>query len=891
MMHVIAILIIVSFFGCNADNFDSVIRGNDQFTANTYKELIKIPENTNFIVSGLSAEIILSLVANGARGETQTQLLDGLRLPRDIEDINKVYTEITSRLNVDTKEFKLLSANKVYLAKNFAIKKSFNDIAVRDYASEVQNLDFAESEEAANEINGWVEQKTNNKIKNLVDPKDLNAFVRLVLVNALYFSGQWKNTFKKENTADRIFYSSPTESKKIPTMQTLLGAKYYYNDILGAKFLELDFKRSNASMTFVLPDKINGLEAVEHKLEEYLAPQPMEYVDVLISLPKFKIETEVKFVPILQSFGIKKIFDGEADLTGISKEKLIVSKVLQKAFIDVNENGVEAAAATVGAYWSRPMVPPPSYEFNADHPFIFIIKENNGLILFAGRFTGKKERREDYDDEHRHLKQDDDKTQKDKTVETYEIQDQREERERQEQREYEEEFLRKCEENKDNVNIITAICHFSSDTRARFDILKMCLIEKLTYNTSQFHVKYLPILTFSYLQLEMHAVVFLLLLSIFGCYADDFKSIVGGNNGFTVHTYKKLVRLAHKDSIIFSGLSAEVILSLLANGARGETKKQLLKGLSLPNKIKYINKAFTKITSEIHVLNEDAYDLTLANKIYVAPKFPIKKEFNDIAVNYYGAEVENLDFSNKAEAANVMNSWVEEKTNNRINNLINPLNLDSSTALVLINALHFSGQWQNPFPVYNTADKTFYYSLDKSKKIPTMYTESFANYAYNKQLNAKFLELGFKDSNISMTFVLPDQIDGLKAVERNLKLYLAPQNMETVKVAITLPKFQIETEINFKPILQSLGVRQLFKTGDELSNIADGPLKVDFVLQKAFIDVNENGVEAAGATAVAVQMLSLHPPATEYYFNADHPFIFIIKENNGLILFAGRFNQ
>ncbi|XP_050500896.1 antitrypsin-like [Diabrotica virgifera virgifera] len=741
MMHVIAILIIVSFFGCNADNFDSVIRGNDQFTANTYKELIKIPENTNFIVSGLSAEIILSLVANGARGETQTQLLDGLRLPRDIEDINKVYTEITSRLNVDTKEFKLLSANKVYLAKNFAIKKSFNDIAVRDYASEVQNLDFAESEEAANEINGWVEQKTNNKIKNLVDPKDLNAFVRLVLVNALYFSGQWKNTFKKENTADRIFYSSPTESKKIPTMQTLLGAKYYYNDILGAKFLELDFKRSNASMTFVLPDKINGLEAVEHKLEEYLAPQPMEYVDVLISLPKFKIETEVKFVPILQSFGIKKIFDGEADLTGISKEKLIVSKVLQKAFIDVNENGVEAAAATVGAYWSRPMVPPPSYEFNADHPFIFIIKENNGLILFAGRFTGK------------------------------------------------------------------------------------------------------------------------------------------------------LVRLARKDSIIFSGLSAEVILSLLANGARGETKKQLLKGLSLPNKIKYINKAFTKITSDIHVLNEDAYDLTLANKIYVAPKFPIKKEFNDIAVNYYGAEVENLDFSNKAEAANVMNSWVEEKTNNRINNLINPLNLDSSTALVLINALHFSGQWQNPFPVYNTADKTFYYSLDKSKKIPTMYTESFANYAYNKQLNAKFLELEFKDSNISMTFVLPDQIDGLKAVERNLKLYLAPQNMETVKVAITLPKFQIETEINFKPILQSLGVRQLFKTGDELSNIADGPLKVDFVLQKAFIDVNENGVEAAGATAVAVQMLSLYPPATEYYFNADHPFIFIIKENNGLILFAGRFNQ
>ncbi|CAH1260664.1 unnamed protein product [Diabrotica balteata] len=385
------------------------------------------------------------------------------------------------------------------------------------------------------------------------------------------------------------------------------------------------------------------------------------------------------------------------------------------------------------------------------------------------------------------------------------------------------------------------------------------------------------------------AVVFLVLMSIFGSLdANTLKSIAQGNDRFTEYTYKKLVRILGNENIIFSGLSAEVILSLLANGAKGTTRKQLLKGLSLPQKIKSINEAYSKLTTGLEV-NEDKYNLNLANKIYLAQNFSIKQQFNDIAVNSYAAEVENIDFSKPAKAANLMNSWVEEKTNNRITNLIDKNNLGPDTIIVLINALYFSGEWKNPFSPMNTADRTFYNSPSESKKITSMYTEEIVKYAYNEKLKAKFLELGFKNGNISMTFVLPDKIDGLSAVEKNLKLYLAPQTMESARVAITLPKFTIETEIEFKHILQSLGVRKMFNPGNELSGISNGPLKVDFVIQKTFIDVNENGVEAAAATAVGLSGLSM-PPPVKYVFDADHPFFFYIRDQNtGVTLFSGRF--
>ncbi|XP_028143470.1 antichymotrypsin-2-like isoform X1 [Diabrotica virgifera virgifera] len=384
MHKVVFLTIIASFFGCNADNFKSVVRGNFDFTAHTYEELVKISGNNNIIVSGLSAEIVLSLLANGAKGETQKQLLNGLSLPTNIEDVNKAFAEITSHLNTNTPDLKLLSANKIYPRQDFPVEKSFKDIAVNFYSADVQNLDFNDPDKAARTINSWVEQKTNNKIHNIIDPETLKGSI-LLLVNALYYTGKWDHDFDKFGSADRLFHSSSTESKKIPTMYTESFVKYAYNTKLKAKFLELGFQGGNVSMTFVLPDEINGLAAAEQNLKEYLAPQPMEPELVAITLPKFKIETKINFKSILRSLGITQIFQPSADLSGISKGLLIVGSVLQKAFINVNEDGVEAAAATMASIIPVMARPRPKQTFNADHPFLFYISQNN-LLLFVGRF-------------------------------------------------------------------------------------------------------------------------------------------------------------------------------------------------------------------------------------------------------------------------------------------------------------------------------------------------------------------------------------------------------------------------------------------------------------------------------------------------------------------------
>lgn len=382
------ILFIVLIAKCRSDNVKIVVQGNEEFTVKTYKELVKISGDNNFIFSGLSAGTVLSLLGNGAEGDTRTQLLKGLSLPEDLEITNKGYYQLQPHLKLNTNTLKVLSANKIYPAKGFNISEKFNDIAVNIYESGVQNLDYNDAEAAAYTINKWVEDKTNNKIKNLISPSSLSPKNKLVLVNALYFTGRWLDAF--EVVLKGFFYTSTNDSIEKKFMHSFTRAKYNHDDNLKAAFLELDFKGGNVSMTFVLPDSPKGLAAVERDLEEYLKPRNMKKANVRISLPNFIEETTIDFTPILKSFGITKIFTPEADLSGISDTgPLQVDYVIQKAFIDCNPFGVEAAAATAVLVdrIAPSRHPGPIVTFKADHPFLFYLRENDtGATLFAGRY-------------------------------------------------------------------------------------------------------------------------------------------------------------------------------------------------------------------------------------------------------------------------------------------------------------------------------------------------------------------------------------------------------------------------------------------------------------------------------------------------------------------------
>ncbi|XP_018021798.1 serpin B3-like, partial [Hyalella azteca] len=256
-------------------------------------------------------------------------------------------------------------------------------------------VDFGGQTEAVRqEINQAVEEATKNKIKNLIPEGILDASTCLVLVNAVYFKGLWTKQFDKSRTQDLPFYTDETNSVNVPMMRANEEYGYMIRKDLEATVLGMDYQGGNLSLVIVLPDQRTGLAEVERKLQgidlrEFFDSE--RKVKVEVTIPRFKLEYFEDLVATLQSLGVSDMFGSSADLSGIGGRPggLYVSNVLHKAFIDVNEEGSEAAAATAvrkkkckGRKLNR-------LTFTADHPFFFMLgeKQKSGVILFCGRLT------------------------------------------------------------------------------------------------------------------------------------------------------------------------------------------------------------------------------------------------------------------------------------------------------------------------------------------------------------------------------------------------------------------------------------------------------------------------------------------------------------------------
>lgn len=362
--------------------------GNVLFTANVYKEMLKT-HSGNFLVCPLSVDVVLALVHAGAKGNTAKQLSSGLHLPESHEKISETFTKLSPTLQGNDK-YTLSSANKVYVKDSFKISDKFKSTAVDVFKAEIQNIDFTKKEKAAGDMNKWVEEKTHDKIKDLIKPDDLDEDTRAVLINALYFKGAWVKQFSEHLTKKKPFHVSKQKQVDVDMMEITDSFNYYESPELKAKFLEMPYEGGDVTMTFVLPNDVEGLSALESRINEVLVAPKYNWERVHVQLPKYKIESTIQFKPILQALGVVDAFEDFADFTGIgaNQEPLKISKVIQKAFIEVEEKGTTAAAATavipiVGLSASIGPIEPPK-EFLADHPFLFILKHNNG-ILFVGR--------------------------------------------------------------------------------------------------------------------------------------------------------------------------------------------------------------------------------------------------------------------------------------------------------------------------------------------------------------------------------------------------------------------------------------------------------------------------------------------------------------------------
>ena len=369
------------------------------------------------------------------------------------------------------------------------------------------------------------------------------------------------------------------------------------------------------------------------------------------------------------------------------------------------------------------------------------------------------------------------------------------------------------------------------------------------------------------------------------------EEVVAANSDFAMDLYAQIKtdpKFADKN-IFFSPFSVSAALAMVYAGAKGNTRTEMGEVLKFDNiNDNNVHIGFRKLFEGFNDPTNN-YTLSVANALFGRKAYPFLQTYLNIVTQYYYALLKNLDFgANPGASRKFINDWVANNTNQKIKNLLIPLDVTQETVAVLVNTIYFNGLWKLQFDVNDTISSEFHLTTAKSMTTKIMnLAGKKLKYAEISSLSCKILELPYVGDEVSMYILLPDSINGLPALESQLtsaKLNNAISLMQTAKVDVSIPKFNMTQRINLKDTLNAMGMRDLFWTRADLSGI-DGThdLFVTKAIHQAYIDVNEEGTEAGAATAV---LIGRQQPKM---FKADHPFLFFIRENvTGSILFSGR---
>jgi serpin B len=364
----------------------TLVKGNNEFALNLYGTLRE--KDGNIFFSPYSISSALAMTYLGARGETAKQMTSVLHLPADQAE---AFAALNKTLNGEkaSRNYQLDVANALWGAKGVGFLDTFLKAAQDAYGAGLKELDFQkDSEGSRGIINSWIEQATHEKIKDLMAPGSINADTRLVLTNAIYFKGAWLVPFNERLTQQADFTPAKGQKVTVPLME---NTNYFpYLEETGLQVVELPYAGQELSMLILLPRQADGLPALEKSLtEERLSAIQSKLLPARVDVifPRFKITSSFDLIGPLRRLGMELPFrTTNADFSGMDgKKDLFISVVAHKAYVDVNEKGTEAAAAT-GVGMTVTSMPPPPKEFRADHPFLFLIRhQRSGSILFIGR--------------------------------------------------------------------------------------------------------------------------------------------------------------------------------------------------------------------------------------------------------------------------------------------------------------------------------------------------------------------------------------------------------------------------------------------------------------------------------------------------------------------------
>jgi len=378
--------------------------------------------------------------------------------------------------------------------------------------------------------------------------------------------------------------------------------------------------------------------------------------------------------------------------------------------------------------------------------------------------------------------------------------------------------------------------------------------------------------------------------------SDDEKPTPVGNlsfrdavNAFAFDIFKE-VHVANGDNLFISPYSIFTALAMTYEGARGETAEEMANVLSVEQDNESFHTYMKNLYEVLNTKNAE-YNISTANALWVKENLQLLEAYLTIIREYYGGDATEVDYSNPTEAATIINQWVENQTNGLIEDLITADAISPLTALILTNAIYFKGIWKTQFDPVNTTNRTFETTAGTSVEAPTMsLVDTEDVFYYTETDEIQILELPYTGDDISMIILLPKNNDLSSIIDTvdNDMFSAWTESMVETNVDIYLPKFEVETSYKLKDYLIALGMIFPFTSAADFSGITGGKdLFISNVIHKAFIDVNEEGTEAAAATAVVME-LTVNGGSSRIVFDCNHPFMYLIQhKQTGTILFMG----
>ncbi|KAA8530476.1 hypothetical protein F0562_005185 [Nyssa sinensis] len=942
---------------------------------------------SNFVLSPLSFHVLLILLAVGSTGKTLEQLLFHLG-SKNIDDLNFLSSQIVALITTTgPSEGKSLLAgpllsfvNGAWVDQRFSLKPSFKGFVEGVYKAEAREVDFLnKADKVRDEINSWSESATKGLIKELLPSGSLDDDTTLVLANALYFKGTWSRKFDETMTRDRDFRLLGGQLVRVPFMTARQYEQQLYGSFDGYKILRIPYQNgqnaSQFSMYFFLPHEVDGLQNLVHKFNSnpgFLNQQFTLWKENLPNfwIPRFKFSFQFEASESIKQLGLNEPLMDLGEITEMVDSpqggRLCLSKIFHKSYIEVNEDGTEAAASSALRMKCSATYPTPS--FVADHPFLFMIREETSrIVLFIGAvlnplFNPRK---------------------KSTIFSTLQAARQKRSQDRPPFNQarpvvtpFTPPFHNSTVTEQKHIpsitigfSCVTSLQDPLSHSRIKFTTVTEqnqnhcavpppCKIDPPFhqvrpavapftppfYNSTVTEQKHIPSITIGFIcvtslqdplshsrikfttvteQNQNHCAV------PPPCKIDPpFHQVRPAVAPFTPPFYNSTVtEQKHIPSItigfsritslqdplskiLFRGMGRggapagmESINRVgVGGGVGGKTLEQLLFHLGSKN-IDDLNFLSSQIVALITTTGPSEGKSLLAgpllsfvNGAWVDQRFSLKPSFKGFVEGVYKAEAREVDFLNKADKVrDEINSWSESATRGLIKELLPSGSLDDNTTLVLANALYFKGTWSRKFDETMTRDRDFRLLGGQLVRVPFMTARKYEQQLYGSFDGYKILRIPYQNgqnaSRFSMYFFLPHEVDGLQNLVHkfnsnpgflNQQFTLWKENLPN----FWIPRFKFSFQFEASESIKQLGLNEPFMDLGEITEMVDSPhggrLCLSKIFHKSYIEVNEDGTEAAASSALRMKCSATYPTPS---FVADHPFLFMIREETSRIVF------